>query len=221
VEDFLARGGSGRRADARRNADRLVAAARAALDEEGLGVTTRQVAQRAGVGLGTLYRQVPNLDELLAAILFDSIAEMTAQATLALECPDPWQGFAGFAETFVQLRAASCGLHDALSADHDPGIDAEVTRLRQAVGELVRHAQRAGALRSDIDWRDVPFVLASAIPTGHTIGIPAREDQWTRNLKIILDGMRAAQESRVTDAGEQPAPPAEKPSSTRKSSVRN
>lgn len=197
VEDLLARVGSGRRADARRNAERLVAAARAALDEEGLGVTTREVARRAGVGLGTLYRQVPNLDELLAAILFDAIAEMTAEATRALQDPDPWQGFARFAETFVQLRAASCGLHDALSTDdHDQAIDTEVTSLRQAVGELVRHAQQAGALRSDIDWRDVPFVLASAIPAGHTIGIPASQDQWKRNLKIILDGMRAQPKNR-------------------------
>lgn len=192
MEELLARAGSGRRADARRNAERLVAAARAALDEEGLGATTREVARRAGVGLGTLYRQAPNLDELLTAILFDSIAEMTAEAARALQEPDPWQGFARFAETFVQLRAASCGLHDALSTDdHDQAIDTEVTRLRQAVGKLVRHAQRAGALRSDIDWRDVPFVLASAIPAGQTIGIPARQDQWKRNLKIILDGMRA------------------------------
>jgi AcrR family transcriptional regulator len=191
VEDLVARVCSGRRADARRNTERLVAAARAALDEEGLGVTTREVARRAGVGLGTLYRQVPNLDELVAAILFDAIAEMTAEAIRALQDPDPWQGFARFAETFVQLRAASCGLHDALGADRDQVIDAEVTRLREAVGELIRHAQQAGALRSDIDWRDVPFVLASAIPAGHTIGIPARQDQWKRNLKIILDGMRA------------------------------
>ena len=191
VEHLLASAGSGRRADARRNVQRLVAAARAALAEDGLGVTTREVARRAGVGLGTLYRQLPNLDELLSAILFDAIAEMTDQATSALDDADPWEGFAHFAETFVQLRATSCGLHDALSSDYGQAIDTEVARLRQAVGKLVRHAQNAGALRADIDWRDVPFVLASAIPTGHTIGIPAKHDQWKRNLTIILDGMHA------------------------------
>ena len=190
VEDLLARSGSPRRADARRNVARLVAAARAALDEEGLGVTTRDVARRAGVGLGTLYRQVPNLDELLA-ILFDAIAEMTAEANRALQDPDPWHGFAGFAETFVQLRAASCGLHDALCADHEQAIDAGVARLREAVGALVRHAQEAGALRADVDWRDVPSVLAGAIPSGHILGIPAGKDQWRRNLAIILGGLRA------------------------------
>ena len=191
VDDLLARTGSGRRADARRNVKRLVLAARDALDEDGLGVTTREVARRAGLGLGTLYRQIPNLDELVAAILFDAIAAMTDQATGALEDPDPWEGFARFAETFVQLRATSCGLHDALSSGDERAIGIEVTRLRQAVGKLVRHAQDAGVLRADIDWRDVPFVLASAIPADHTIGIPAKPDQWKRNLTIILDGMRA------------------------------
>jgi AcrR family transcriptional regulator len=192
VEDLLARAGTGRRADARRNAERLVAAARAALAEDGLGVTTRDLARRAGVGLGTLYRQIPSLDQLLAAILCDAIAEMTAEATRALDDPDPWQGFARFAETFVQLRAMSCGLRDALSTDHDhdDAIDAEVARLRRAVEELVRHAQQAGVLRPDIDWRDVPFVLANAIPADHTIGIPAQPDQWRRSLTIILDGLR-------------------------------
>jgi AcrR family transcriptional regulator len=195
VEDLLARSGPGRRADARRNVERLVAAARSALDEEGLGVTTREVARRAGVGLGTLYRQIPSLDALLAAILFDSIAEMTGQATRALDDPDPWRAFARFAEVFVQLRASSCGLHAALSGDHDQAInqaiDGEVTKLREAVHKLVVHAQQVGALRGDIDWSDIPFVLASAIPADHTIGLPARQDQWQHNLRIILDGMRA------------------------------
>jgi AcrR family transcriptional regulator len=168
---------------------RLVVAAREALDEEGLGVTTRDVARRAGVGLGTLYRHIPDLDELLAAILFDAVAEMTAQAVRALADPDPWEGFARFAEVFVQLRVTSCGLHDALSSDHD-----------QAIGRLVRHAQKAGALRGDVDWRDVPFVLASAIPADHTIGIPAKQDQWRRNLAIILDGMRPALRPTATTA---------------------
>jgi AcrR family transcriptional regulator len=191
VEDLLAQSGSSRRADARRNAERLVAAARCALDEQGLGLTTREVARRAGVGLGTLYRQVPSLDALLRAILLDSITEMTEQAIRARKDPDPWHAFSGFAETFVQLRAASCGLHAALSSTHDDPLDDEITKLRAAIRQLARHAQKTGALRADIDWRDVPFALASAIPTDHTIGLPAKPDQWKRNLKIILDGMRA------------------------------
>lgn len=190
VDDLVARSGAGCRSDARRNVERLVAAARSALDEEGLGVTTRAVAKRAGVGLGTLYRRVPSLDSLLSAILADTIGEMTDQAVRARDDPDPWAGFVRFAETYVQLRAASCGLHAALGGTNDGALDAAIGRLRAALRRLVRHAQQAGAVRGDLDWRDVPFALASAIPTDHTIGLEARSDQWRRNLGIILEGLR-------------------------------
>ena len=190
VDELLDLGGSPRRADARRNVERLVAAARDALAEDGLDTTTREVARRAGVGLGTLYRQVPSLDALLEAILLDSIAAMTAHAVRALRNADPWQAFAEFAETFVQLRATSCGLHAALGGDRDDILNAEITQLRQAIHDLVRRTQQAGALRGDIDWRDIVFALASAIPADHTVGLPARPGQWKHNLRIILDGLR-------------------------------
>lgn len=187
------------RADAQRNAERLVAATREALDELGLAVTTRDIAHRAGVGLGTLYRRVPSLDALLAAILTDTIDEMTDRAAHALDSPDPWQGFAAFAEVYVQLRASSCGLHDALSGRGERlDLEPRITRLRRAMRQLVQRAQEAGVLRADVDWQDVPFALATAIPPGHTIGLVPRDDQWRRNLRIVLDGLRSARS---------PAPP--------------
>ncbi|MBN9742644.1 TetR/AcrR family transcriptional regulator [Amycolatopsis sp. A1MSW2902] len=181
------------RADAQRNVERLVAATREALDELGLAVTTRDIAQRAGVGLGTLYRRVPSLDALLAAILTDTIDEMTDRAARVLDSPDPWQGFAEFAESYVQLRAASCGLHDALSGRGERlDLEERITRLQRAVRQLVERAQQAGTLRADVDWRDVPFALATAIPPDHTIGLVPGDDQWRRNLRVILDGLRPA-----------------------------
>jgi AcrR family transcriptional regulator len=163
---------------------------RAALDEIGLEATTRDVAGRAGVGLGTLYRRVPSLDALLAAILVDTIDEMTELAVRARDADDAWAGFAAFAEDFVQLRASSCGLHAALGGAGGPDVEPRVERLRDAVRELVRDAQAAGAIRADVDWADVPFVLATAIPADHTLGMAARPDQWRRNLAIVLDGLR-------------------------------
>jgi AcrR family transcriptional regulator len=196
VEALLAQGETHSRADARRNVQRLVAAARQALDEEGLAVTTRDIAQRAGVGLGTLYRRVPSLDALLAAILTDVIDEMTDRARRAVEDSDPWHGFVEFAEVYVRLRASSCGLHDALSGAADElDLAARINHLQQAMKQLVQRAQHAGVLRDDLDWRDVPFILATAIPTDHTIGLEAKPDQWRRNLRIILDGLSSAADS--------------------------
>jgi AcrR family transcriptional regulator len=191
VEALLARGETRPRADAQRNVQRLIAATRAALDEQGLAVTTRDIAQRAGVGLGTLYRRVPSLDALLAAILTDTITEMTDLARAALADPDPWHGFTAFAETYVHLRASSCGLHDALSGSATRlDLTDRTAALRDAVHALITRAQRAGAIRPDLDWTDIPFVLATAIPADHTIGLDARPDQWRRNLAIILTGLR-------------------------------
>jgi len=192
VESLLANTGPHPRADAQRNAERLIAAAQAALDERGLAITTREVAQRAGVGLGTLYRRVPALNQLLTAILIDTIDEMTERAGQAINDPDPWRGFAEFAKDYVRLRAASCGLHEALGSDSDHDLGPHIERLTRAMRRLIRQAQRSGVLRADLDWRDIPFVLAGAIPTARTIGLDAKQDQWLRNLSIILEGLRAS-----------------------------
>jgi AcrR family transcriptional regulator len=190
VNALLAADGTRLRADAQRNVERLVAAAQAALDQKGLDVTTRDIAHRAGVGLGTLYRRIPSLDALLTAILVDTITAMTELAVRARDAEDPWTAFAGFAEAFVQLRASSCGLHAALSGSGDLDLGRHIGQLRREIRRLIQHAQTAGAVRDDLDWRDIPFVLAAAIPADHTIGLAALPDQWRRNLGIILDGLR-------------------------------
>jgi AcrR family transcriptional regulator len=196
VDALFTQGETRPRADARRNVERLVAATQQALDEQGIVITTRDVAQRAGVGLGTLYRRVPSLDALLSAILTDTIDEMTDRARRALDTPDAWRGFVQFAEKYVQLRASSCGLHDVLSGRGNRlDLGSRISRLQQAVSRLVQRAQHAHVLRDDLDWCDISFVLATAIPADHTIGLEPKTDQWHRNLRIILDGLRPAADS--------------------------
>lgn len=177
------------RADARRNSDKLVVAARAALDEHGLAATTRDVARRAGVGLGTLYRRFPSLDGLFTALVLDLLAELTALAEAGRHDPDAAAAFSSFATRYVRLLSTSRGLHEALSRPRQPELTAQVLRLSAAVRRLVRHAQERGAVRADLDWRDVAFAFASAVPAEHTVGVPARPDQWRRTLDVVLAGL--------------------------------
>jgi AcrR family transcriptional regulator len=179
------------RADARRNVQRLVTAARAAVTETGVDVTAHEIARRAGLGIGTFYRRLPSREALLEAVLADTIAELVAAAREAAEHADPWTGFSTFAVRFAELRAVSCGINQALAGNHRLDLDTPLAQLRTQLQLLVERAQRAGSMRTDIDWRDVPFVLGGVVTDEHTIGLRAADQQWRRNLRIVLDGLRA------------------------------
>lgn len=191
VDRLLAEESVRPRADAERNVARLVAAAREALDEVGLDVTAHEIARRAGVGIGTFYRRVPSREALLEAVVHELFGKGFAAADAGLADPDPWRGFAGFASAYVHLRAASCGVNEALGERGAKLNLAEpASVLRERIRLLVTRAQEAGAMRTDVSWRDVAFVLASVIPGESTLGIPAQDEQWRVNLKVLLDGLR-------------------------------
>lgn len=178
------------RADARRNVERLVAAARVAVAEVGVDVTAHEIARRAGVGIGTFYRRVPSREELLAAVLAELLEEMLAVADRAMDDPDPWRGFIDFATAYVRLRAASCGLNEALGGECGLALDPQLARLRERIRLMVAHAREAGVLRPDVPWEDVAFLLASVTTATRTLGLQAGDEQWRRNLRIVLDGLR-------------------------------
>ncbi|MEV0057044.1 TetR/AcrR family transcriptional regulator [Saccharopolyspora shandongensis] len=179
------------RADAQRNVRRLVVAAREAVAEVGVGVTAHEIARRAGVGIGTFYRRVPSREALLQAVVEDTIYEIVELARQALQDPDPWHGFRTFAVDFVQLRAMSCGINEALGTDCALTLDQPLADLREQIRLLVERCQQAGAMREDVPWQDVPFALTSVMTGNRTIGLPAADDQWRRNLRIVLAGLRA------------------------------
>jgi AcrR family transcriptional regulator len=178
------------RADARRNLERLVVAARSALAQTGVEVTAQEIAERAGVGKGTFYRRVPSLELLLQAVLAEVLEEILALADRALADPDPWRGFTEFASAYVRLRAESCGVNEALGGAGFPGLDGVLGEIRTRLRKLVEAAQHAGAMRGEISWQDVAFLLAGASTEASTIGLCAEQDQWTRNLAVVLDGLR-------------------------------
>jgi AcrR family transcriptional regulator len=189
VDYLLGETASQPRADARENLRRLVEAARQAVAEIGIGVTAHDIADRAGVGVGTFYRRVGSREALLEAVLLQTVDAMLATADSALADADPGRGFRTFAGAYAQLRAQSCGLNAALGTSPTPGLTSRLKRLRERLRDMVTRAQAAGAVRSDVTWQDVAFLLSSALPDQRTIGLTARRDQWRRNLDLLLDGL--------------------------------
>ena len=160
------------RADAQRNLDRLLEAASACFAERGADVSVDEIARRAGVGHGTVFRRFPSKDALLAACVLQRVRTLTAAADAALAEPDPGEAFAGFfrlaAETYGRDRALVDGLGASLESE-------EVNAFVAAVARLAERAQEAGALRADLDARDLLALVPAA----------------SRYPDVILDGLRA------------------------------
>jgi len=179
------------RADAERNRQRLLAAAKELFATRGLHVTLDDIARQAGVGTGTAYRRFPNKDALIEALMADRIAEIGAIAEEQLHEPDPWRALAGFFEQALALQAADRGLKDVLwSSGHGRE---QVVHARRAIAgpvtRLVRRALEAGVVRPDMATSDVPlinFMLNSIIDFARDV----EPELYRRYLAIILDGLR-------------------------------
>ncbi|GAA4602327.1 TetR/AcrR family transcriptional regulator [Actinoallomurus liliacearum] len=185
--DRLLDDGSGRRprADARRNVERLVVAARQAAVEGG-EITAHEIARRAGVGIGTFYRRVGSLEALLEAVLGEVLGEIIAKGDEGMADPDPWAGFTTFALSYIHLRNELCDVNKRLG----DVLDHSRAELRDRIQILVERAQRAGAMRTDVTWEDVTFLMVAASTGPHTLGLQAGTRQWDRNLQVVLDGLR-------------------------------
>jgi AcrR family transcriptional regulator len=179
------------RADAERNRQRLLAAAKEVFATRGLDVTLDDIARHAGVGTGTAYRRFPNKDALIESLMADRIGELAAIAEECLEDPDPWRGLAGYFERALALQASDRGLKDVLFS---PGRGRDrVAHARRSlapiVTRLVRRAVDAGVVRGDIATSDVPvinFMLNTVVDFGRDV----EPELYRRYLTIVLDGLR-------------------------------
>jgi AcrR family transcriptional regulator len=179
------------RADAERNRQRLLAAAKELFATRGLDATLDEIARHAGVGTGTAYRRFPNKDALIEALMVDRINELGAIAQGCLEEPDPWRGITAYFERALALQASDRGLKEVLfSAGRGRERVAHARRaLAPAVTKLVRRAVEAGAVRSDLSTSDVPlinFMLNTIVDFGREV----EPDLYRRYLAIVLDGLR-------------------------------
>jgi AcrR family transcriptional regulator len=181
------------RADARRNVEKLRAAAVEVFRERGLHAPLEEIAQRAGVSAGTLYNRFGGREALIDAVVPElAAARLGEVADRALRHPDPWEGFALYVEEVCQLQATDRALSDVISrryADtkHLAAV-CEHTLARER--QIIERAQRAGSLRPDFTPEDLLFVFWSTAMlvscTGHTA-----PDAWRRNIAFMLDGLRA------------------------------
>jgi AcrR family transcriptional regulator len=180
------------RADAERNRDSIVEAARAVFAERGLDVPLEEIAQRAGVGIATLYRRFPTRDDLIAASFECKMAEYAAAAREALLAPTGWEGFCGYVERICAMQAADRGLQDVLTLTFPTAKALEVQRSRafEDVAEVIRRAKADGALRPDFVRQDLVLLLMAnaGVIHGTRDGAP---DAWKRVVALILEGCRA------------------------------
>lgn len=175
------------RADAARNHGSLVRAARQVYAELGPDATLDKVAERAGVGIATLYRRFPNKNELIRAALTQGIAEEVAPAIdCAVEDGDPRRGLATLMEATMSLVAHERNL---LSAAEDAGaLTAEVTApVIDPLMVLTERGQAAGVIRADVATEDIQRVmgmLAAVLPS-----MDVGSQGWRRYVALVLDAL--------------------------------
>ena len=175
------------RADARRNRERILEAARYACAEHGASVQIDDVARGAGVGVGTVYRHFPTKDLLIEALVAEKFRITTENIRQALEIEDPWEAFAESLRRNAEVMAADAGLRDALVRIGPDVVHAGEARaeLDALAGRLVDRAQAAGELRADVTVQDVGALMAGLCAS---MGHP--ELDWRRHLELLLDGLR-------------------------------
>jgi AcrR family transcriptional regulator len=178
------------RADAQRNYERLVAAARDVFAAEGEGVSMEAVARKAEVGIGTLYRHFPKRIDLVEAVYKTDVDELVEAAEQAVDHLEPWPAVVAFLEAFVRYAQSKRTFLNELREAFEEHPDLKLAsreRIDAATELVVRRAQAAGVVRGGIDGADVTQLLGPMC-TSPTI----TRDQTERLLPMILDGLRAS-----------------------------
>jgi AcrR family transcriptional regulator len=180
------------RRDAERNRQQILLAGRAAFAERGLEVTLDEIAQRAGVGVGTIYRRYANKDDLIDELYEDIVAELAAIAEAALAHNDPWKGLTDFLERSLALQASNRALKEIMAGGSHRGRE-RVARAREGVAplasEIFERAKQSGRLRPDVtetDMATIVMMLGAVMDSTRT----TQPDAWRRYLGIVLDGLR-------------------------------
>ena len=177
------------RADARRSHERLLAAATTAFAENGADAPLEDIARRAGVGIGTLYRHFPTRLDLQEAVYRSQVAAVCAQGEELAGSPSAGEAFAGWLRVLASYLVTKRGLAHALIAAR--GRDSDVISacsqiMRDTAGRLLARAQQAGAVRPDLTPMDVLMLVHGVV-----VATERAPEQADRLLSLTLDGLRA------------------------------
>lgn len=180
------------RADARRNHERILEAARAVFAESGLEAQVDDIARRAGVGVGTVYRHFPTKEALLGELLRQSFRSFAQTARDALDREgDPFDIVAYVMRRNAEACARDVAVQHAVMAfgQHiEAHAHTELRELSEPLGELVARAQRAGTMRSDVNVADIRMLMCGV---SSTMGQTAPGFDWHRHLELVIDMLRA------------------------------
>lgn len=177
------------RRDAVRNRELILETAAEVFAEQGLEAGYDEIARRAGIGVGTVYRRFPERAELVRALFESRIEEIVAIAERAAEMSDAFGGLTCFLEEALAHQVADRGLKEVMAGtitkDEHHMIGRE--RLGPLIDSLIQRAQADGSLRPDVRGSDlgIQLMLMSSIRT------PAQPELWRRYLALFLDGLRA------------------------------
>ncbi|NUR98683.1 MAG: TetR/AcrR family transcriptional regulator [Kribbellaceae bacterium] len=187
------------RADARRNRDRILEVAREVFAADGPGVSLDDLARRAGVGPGTLHRHFPTKAALIAAVIGDRLTGLAEIAESSITATDPAEAFFGFLERVVEDSAGNLALAAALSDGEqiDPGrargaltaaVEEPAERVYAAFAALLRRAQDAGEVRSDVDADELHAIVSGVLVTEQALPERSRG----RGISILVAGLRTS-----------------------------
>lgn len=188
------------RADARRNFDRLVAAADAVFSEQGVDAPLDDIAKRAGVGSGTLYRHFPSRDALIGAVIWERICALCRRGTELLAAESSASALRTWLRSMIDFTMRR-GLAGALMAsawnDTSELFAACHHELEETAALLLERAQRDGSIRPDLSLTDV-LTFANAIASGieHS---PDRDDRADRMLRLLLEGLTTSPVETLAD----------------------
>ncbi|MEV4413195.1 helix-turn-helix domain-containing protein [Catellatospora sp. NPDC049609] len=176
------------RADAARNRARIMAAAEQVFSERGPAASTEEVANRAGVAIGTVFRHFPTKADLLRAIMKDLLARLVSDVDDLRRGSEPGDALFAFFTNLVAHSARQKTVIDLLAAaGSELNVPDAVGTLERSVGGLLRAAQQAGTVRRDVGLAEVMALLVAVCQGAVQAGWPA--DLQTRTLAVVFAGL--------------------------------